>query len=210
MDFTDNPPLTGTLARLEPLSVDHRDDLADAVVEGELWRTWYTSVPAPEEMAQAIQTRLTWHREGAVVPWAIIDPRAGRAVGMTTYLNLDPANRRLEIGHTWLGRAAQGTGVNPAAKLLLLRRAFEDLGCIAVEFRTHWHNVASREAIARLGAKQDGVLRQHKILPDGSLRDTVVFSILDSEWPAVRAGLQARLARRARPDGFGGRPSESG
>lgn len=116
-------------------------------------------------------------------------------MGMTTYLNLDPANRRLEIGSTWLGAQAQGTKINPASKLLLLDRAFEDLGCIAVEFRTHWHNHQSRAAIARLGAKQDGVLRNHTIFENGTIRDTVVFSIIESEWPTVRYGLTERLVR---------------
>ena len=180
--------------RLERLDQAHRDDLAAAVRPGELWRTWYASIPAPEGMAAEIDHRLAEHAAGRVAPWAIIDTNTGSAVGMTTYLNLDSPHRRLEIGSTWLGRRAQGGAINPATKLLLLRRAFEDLGCLAVEFRTHWHNRQSRAAILRLGAKQDGVLRNHRILPDGSLRDTVVFSILDTEWPAVRAGLLARLS----------------
>ena len=117
---------------------------------------------------------------------------------MTTYLNAEPDVPRLEIGATWTAASAQRTGVNAESKLLLLTHAFEVLGCLAVEFRTHWHNQQSRAAIARLGAKQDGVLRNHRRLPDGSLRDTVVFSILDTEWPAVRNGLRHRLARRAR------------
>lgn len=114
---------------------------------------------------------------------------------MTAFCHLEPEHRRLEIGYTWLGRRAQGTGINPAMKLLLLSRAFEELGCLAVEFRTHWHNRQSRAAIEKLGAKQDGVLRNHQVMPDGTLRDTVVFSILDSEWPAVKAGLEHRLSR---------------
>jgi RimJ/RimL family protein N-acetyltransferase len=116
---------------------------------------------------------------------------------MTTFMNIDAPNRRVEIGSTWIGSAAQGTGVNPAAKLLLLSRAFDELECIAVEFRTHWHNHQSRAAIARLGAKQDGVLRNHSVWTDGSLRDTVVFSIIDREWPAARTALEQRLRRRA-------------
>ena len=128
-------------------------------------------------------------------PWAVRRLDTGRAVGMTTYCNIDQPNRRVEIGHTWLGVEAQRTAVNTAAKLLLLTHAFEECDAIAVELRTHWHNRQSREAIARLGAKQDGVLRNHRLGPDGSLRDTVVFSILPHEWPAVRLGLQERLAR---------------
>ena len=183
-----------TVVRLERLDQRHRDDLAAAVRPGELWRTWYTAIPSPEEMTADIDHRLAEHAAGRVAPWAIIDTRSSAAVGVTTYLNLDETHRRLEIGSTWLGRHVQGGPVNPATKLLLLRRAFEELGCLAVEFRTHWHNHQSRAAIARLGAKQDGVLRNHRIMPDGSLRDTVVYSILNTEWPAVRAGLTARLA----------------
>lgn len=193
-DFARTPALENALVRLEPLAPAHETDLADAV--GELWRTWYTRIPAPERMGAEIERRLAEQRAGRLAPWAIVDRARGRAVGMTTYLQLDPANRRLEIGSTWLGRVAQGTGVNPAAKLLLLTRAFDDLGCVAVELRTHWHNHQSRAAIARLGAKQDGVLRNHTLWEDGTLRDTVVFSIIDGEWPTVRAALQHRLAAR--------------
>ena len=193
MTFADAPTLSNAVVRLERLDPRHREDLVAAAGPGELWRTWYTSIPSPEGMAADIDRRLAEHAAGRVVPWAILDAGTGTAVGMTTYLNLDETHRRLEIGSTWLARRVQGTAINPATKLLLLRRAFEDLGCLAVEFRTHWHNHQSRAAIARLGAKQDGVLRQHRILPDGSLRDTVVFSILDTEWPAARAGLLARL-----------------
>lgn len=196
MTFADAPTLQHAAVRLERLDHTHRDDLAAAVRPGELWRTWYTTIPSPEGMAADIDRRLAQYTAGRVAPWAIIDTSSGSAVGVTTYLNLDESHRRLEIGSTWLGRRAQGGAINPAAKLLLLQRAFEDLGCLAVEFRTHWHNHQSRAAIARLGAKQDGVLRNHRILPDGSLRDTVVFSILDTEWPAVRAGLLARLLPR--------------
>ncbi|MDR1999647.1 MAG: GNAT family N-acetyltransferase [Frankiaceae bacterium] len=195
-DYAAAPTLAGDLVRLEALRPDHRDDLAAAVAVDELWRAWYTSIPSPQRMAEEIANRIAKQRRGEIAAWAIIDAPAGRAVGMTTYLHLDPPNRRLEIGSTWLGRQAQGTGINPAAKLLLLRRAFEDLGCIAVELRTHWHNHQSREAIARLGAKQDGVLRNHAIMPNGTIRDTVVFSITDAEWPAAKAALLARLARR--------------
>lgn len=196
MSFADNPDLVHPLVRLEPLSPSHRDDLAEAVRDGDLWRTWYTSIPSPHGMEAEIERRLSLQFEGLMAPWAIVPTDGGRAMGMTTFMNLDEPNRRLEIGSTWLGRAAQGTGVNPAAKLLLLTRAFEELECVAIEFRTHWHNQQSRAAIARLGAKQDGVLRSHQILTDGSRRDTVVFSILEDEWPAVRNGLLARLSAR--------------
>ena len=131
-----------------------------------------------------------------MAPWGIVDPATDQAVGMTTYMNIDEENRRLEIGSTWMGTSVQGTGINPAAKLLLLTRAFEVLDCIAVEFRTHLHNLQSREAIARLGARQDGILRNHMLWRDGTIRDTVVFSVLDSEWPTVKFGLEQRLTRR--------------
>jgi RimJ/RimL family protein N-acetyltransferase len=148
-------------------------------------------------MAADIDARIAKQRRGDTAAWAIIDAASGKAVGMTTYLNLDPDNRRLEIGSTWLGRNAQGTSINPATKLLLLTRAFETLGCLGVEFRTHWHNHQSRAAIEHLGAKQDGVLRKHKILPNGTIRDTVVYSITDDEWAGVKLGLEQRLADHA-------------
>lgn len=196
MNFAEVPVLFNQSARLEPLSAEHHDDLASAVRAGELWRTWYTRIPSPEAMAAEIDRRLALRSEGSMAPWAVIDPASGRAVGMTTYMNIDQPNRRLEVGYTWLGKQAQSTGINPAMKLLMLQRAFEELGCIAVEFRTHWHNHQSRAAIARLGAKQDGVLRNHAIFDNGTVRDTVVFSILNTEWPAVKAGLEHRLLRR--------------
>jgi len=195
-EFSRPVPLTGDLVALEPLSPDHVEDLRLVVAEDDLWRTWYTRVPAPDDVEEEVERRLDLQADGALAPWALRRLDTGAVCGATTYMNLDPANRRLEIGSTFLAPSAQGTGVNPEAKLLLLTRAFEDLGCVAVEFRTHWHNHQSRTAIARLGAKQDGVLRQHVLWHDGSRRDTVVFSILDTEWPAVRSGLQHRLGRR--------------
>lgn len=197
MDFAATPPLAGTLATLDPLSIDHVDGLQTAVRDGELWKAWFTSVPEPDAMASDVQHRLQLQADGRLAPWAIRRTDTGAIVGMTTFLNLEPEHRRLEIGSTWLAASAHGAGVNADAKRLLLTHAFESLGCIAVEFRTHWHNLESRAAIARLGAKQDAVLRNHRILPDGSLRDTAVFSILDTEWPAVRRGLEHRIARHA-------------
>jgi len=197
--FAETPVLENALVRLEPLSHGHGAGLKAAVSVGELWRTWYTSIPGPDGMAAEIDRRLALQSEGRMAPWAIVAAATGRAVGMTTFMNIDAENRRVEIGSTWLGREAQGTGINPAAKLLLLERAFDELGCIAVEFRTHWHNQQSRAAIARLGAKEDGVLRNHQLWRDGTLRDTVVFSIIDGEWPAVRRGLTARLASKEVP-----------
>jgi RimJ/RimL family protein N-acetyltransferase len=198
MSFAATPTLEHARVRLEPLAHAHAADLSLAAAGGSLWKkAWYTSIPAPDAVAAEIDRRLGLQSRGEMAPWAVIDPATAKAVGMTTFMNIDEPNRRLEIGSTWLGLAAHGTGINPAAKLLLLSRAFDDLGCIAVEFRTHFHNHQSRAAIARLGAKQDGILRNHQLWRDGSIRDTVVFSILHSEWPAVRAGLEARLATRA-------------
>ena len=198
MAFLDPVRLTGSLVALEPLAHDHHDELVAAVSDGRLWELWYTHVPAPEGMRAEIERRLALQRAGSMLPFTARRADTGAVVGMTTYMNADAVNRRVEIGSTWTARSAQRTGVNTESKLLLLTHAFEVLGCIAVEFRTSWMNQQSRAAIARLGAKQDGVLRQHSRTPDGILRDTVVFSILDSEWPAVRAGLRHRLAA-ARP-----------
>lgn len=189
--------LTGGLVTLEPLHRGHTDELAAAVSDGRLWELWYTSVPTPEGMAADVEARLAQQTAGEVLPFVVRRNADGAVVGATTYLNLDLAVPRLEVGSTWTAASAQRTGVNPESKLLLLTHAFETVGCLAVEFRTHWHNQQSRAAIARLGAKQDGVLRNHRRMPDGSLRDTVVFSVTDTEWPAVRNGLQHRLARSA-------------
>ena len=186
--------LENAYVRLEPLSPDHGADLA-AAAQG-LEHAWYTSVPRPHGIAADIDQRLAWRDQGTMNPWAIRRLDTGRVVGTTTYCNIEQANRHVEIGHTWLGLEAQRTAVNTAAKLLLLTHAFESCDAIAVEFRTHWHNRQSRAAIARLGAKQDGVLRNHRLGPDGTLRDTVVFSILPHEWPAVKLGLEHRLSRR--------------
>lgn len=186
--------LEGEHVRLEPLDHAHVPGLALAAADGDVWRKWSTTVPAPERMDEAVAERLAAHAAGRITPWATCLPD-GTPVGMTTYWAVDEPNRRLEIGGTWLGVSAQRTLVNPEAKLLQLSRAFDVLDCVAVEFRTHWHNRQSRRAIAALGAKQDGVLRNHQIMRDGSLRDTVVFSILRDEWPAARMGLLARLGR---------------
>ncbi len=180
---------------LEPLSQEHHDGLVEAARDGDLWKLWYTSVPTPEGMAAEIDRRLGLQAEGSMLPFATRSNATGKLIGMTTYMNIDAATPRLEIGSTWNAASAHGTGTNPDSKLLLLGHAFETLGCVAVEFCTHWMNQQSREAIARLGAKQDGVLRSHSRSKDGALRDTVVFSILEHEWPAVRNGLEFRLAK---------------
>jgi len=199
--FLEPLTLTGRYVILEPLAAEHHDGLVAAAGDGELWKLWYTSVPAPDQMAAEIRRRLALQDQGTMLPFTtrLIDPATGgpgRIIGMTTYMNIDAATPRVEIGSTWNAASAQGTGTNPDSKFLLLRHAFDTIGCPAVEFRTHWLNHQSREAIARLGAKQDGVLRNHSRTSDGNLRDTVVFSILEHEWPAVRAGLEYRLDRR--------------
>src|SRR5271169_6679681 len=159
--------LAGAAARLEPLSQDHRPGLIDAVKDGELWRLWYTSIPAPEAMESEIERRLGFRKTGSMLPFAVIDLATGQPAGMTTYMNIDAANRRLEIGSTWYRKSVQRSAINTECKILLLRHAFEELDCIAVEFRTHFFNHQSRQAIERLGAKLDGVLRSHMRLPNG-------------------------------------------
>jgi RimJ/RimL family protein N-acetyltransferase len=190
-------PLTlrASRATLEPLAHGHRDDLVEAVKDGELWRLWYTTVPAPEGMRAEIDRRLSLQAKGSMLPFAAIDNATGKAVGMTTYMNVDAANRRLEIGSTWYRKAAQKTEINTQCKLLLLAHAFETLECIAVEFRTHFFNQQSRRGIERLGAKLDGILRNHSIMPNGTLRDTCVYSITAAEWPTVKAHLAYQLTR---------------
>jgi N-acetyltransferase len=188
--------LAGHLVVLEPLRPEHTEELTAAASDGRLWELWYTAVPTPEAMAADVAARLAARDAGTVLPFTVRRADTATVIGTTNYLNIEAGVPRLEIGGTWNAASAQRSGTNAESKLLLLGHAFETLGCIAVEFRTHWHNVQSRTAIARLGAKQDGVLRNHRRLPDGSLRDTVVFSITDAEWPAVRTGLRHRLARR--------------
>jgi N-acetyltransferase len=195
MAFLEPVTLSGDLVTLEPLRAEHHDELVVAASDGRLWELWYASVPSPETMRADIAERLAQQAEGATLPFTVRHNGTNRLVGMTSYLNVEPDVPRLEIGSTWTAAWAQRTGVNAESKLLLLTHAFDVLGCLAVEFRTHWHNAQSRAAIERLGAKQDGVLRNHRRMPDGSLRDTVVYSIIVSEWPAVRAGLRYRLAR---------------
>jgi RimJ/RimL family protein N-acetyltransferase len=193
--FIEPVTLSGEHASLEPLAREHEAALAIAAADGELWRLWYTSVAPPDKMATYIETALDMRDRLGAMPFVVRERATGELVGCTRYFNVDAANRRLEIGHTWYARRVQRTPVNTECKLLLLAHAFETLRCIAVEFRTHWFNHASRAAIARLGAKQDAVLRNHQISPDGSYRDTVVFSIIESEWPAVRQHLSFQLEK---------------
>jgi N-acetyltransferase len=192
--FTAPLTLTGQHVSLEPLSFDHHDRLVDAVRDGELWKLWYTSVPSPEQMRAEIERRLALQQKGSMMPWAVRRLDDGRIAGMTTYMNIDAANRRVEIGSTWYAKSAQHTAINTECKLLLLAHAFDDLRCIAVEFRTGFFNFASRKAIERLGAKQDGILRSHRFYDNGAVRDTVVYSIIAGEWPAVKTHLEFNLA----------------
>jgi len=186
--------LRGRHAILEPLTRGHHNALAEAAIDGELWNLWYTSVPSPEEMMTEIERRLGLQAAGSMLPFAVLDS-SGVPVGMTTYMNIDAVNQRVEIGSTWYARRVQRTALNSECKLMLLSHAFETLGCIAVEFRTSFFNRQSRLAIERLGAKLDGILRCHQRHRDGSLRDTCVYSFIQSEWPAVKMHLTFQVAR---------------
>jgi len=193
MGFIDPVSLIGRFASLVPLAHSHHDDLVEAVKDGELWSLWYTKIPAPEGLRAEIDRRLELQRQGSMLPFAVIEESTQQAVGMTTFMHIDAANRRVEIGSTWYRRRVQRSALNTECKLLLLTHAFEGLNCIAVEFRTHFFNMQSRAAIERLGAKLDGILRQHQFAGNGTLRDTCVYSILDREWPAVKSHLTHRL-----------------
>jgi RimJ/RimL family protein N-acetyltransferase len=197
MPWPDPVTLRGEHARLEPLSHDHHARLVEAVKDGELWKLWYTFVPKPEDMTKEIDRRLGLQKSGSMLPFTVFDA-AGTIVGMTTYMNIDAANRRVEIGSTWYARRVQRTPLNTQCKLLLLAHAFEALDCIAVEFRTNFFNHQSRRAIERLGAKQDGILRSHQVASNGVLRDTVVFSIIAPEWPTVKTHLTYQLNDKPR------------
>jgi RimJ/RimL family protein N-acetyltransferase len=186
--------LRGRHAALLPLRREHAQELADAVRDGELWRLWYTSIPSPEGMGAEIERRLALRAAGSMLPFTVLDA-AGTPVGMTTYMHVDAVHRRVEIGSTWYAQRVQRTPLNTECKLMLLRHAFEVLDCIAVEFRTHRFNAASRRAIERLGAQLDGILRSHQRAADGTLRDTAVYSITAAEWPTVRSHLRWQLER---------------
>jgi len=195
MNITDWTTLKGQHGTLVPLTSAHRDDLVEAVKDGELWNLWYTFIPTPDKMQAEIERRLDLRGKGSMLPFAIVENASGKAVGMTTYMNIDAKNRRVEIGSTWYRKRVQRTPLNTECKLMLLTHAFETLNCIAVEFRTSFFNYQSRRAIERLGAKQDGILRQHTVMPNGTIRDTVVFSIIAAEWPSVKAHLKYQLER---------------
>lgn len=192
--------LSGPHATLAPLARTDHDALCEAAADGRLWELWYTAVPSPAAMAAEIERRLALQAAGSMLPFTVFDAD-GRVVGMTTYMNVDAKNRRVEIGSTWIAATAQRGPLNTQCKRLLLAHAFDALACIAVELRTHRLNRQSRAAIERLGAQLDGILRAHQRAPDGTLRDTAVYSITAAEWPAVRSHLdwQLRKPRAAAP-----------
>ena len=192
--WTDTPTLAGEHVTLAPLQASDADALVRAAADGELWTLWYTTVPGPNTVAAYIARALSDRDAGTALPFVVRDA-TGQVVGSTRCFRLEPDIPRLEIGFTWYARRVQRTGLNTQAKRLLLGHAFETMGCAAVEFRTHSFNHASRAAIERLGAHYDGTLRRQMRMPDGHLRDTRVYSILDSEWPTVRTHLDALMAR---------------
>jgi N-acetyltransferase len=180
--------------RLEPLTREHIPEIAAAADDGELGRLWFTAAPAPDAVEKWVSARLASQTPETGLTF-VVRALDGTLVGSSSYMNVDAPNRRLEIGNTWYVASSRRSGVNSETKLLMLGHAFDELGCVAVEFRTHFFNFTSRAAIERLGAKLDGILRSHQLLADGSRRDTVVYSILDIEWPAVRSNLRYRLDR---------------
>jgi RimJ/RimL family protein N-acetyltransferase len=190
--------LEGYGVRLEPLSPEHHKDLAVAAADGKLWELWFTSVPSPAETAEYIANALSGQRDGHMLPWAVRELTTGSLVGSTRYHDIVPAADRVEIGYTWYARQWQRSHVNTACKLLLLTHAFEVLGCKAVGLRTDNFNFASQQAIEALGAKKDGVIRHHALRRDGTVRDTVIYSIVHGEWPDVKRHLELRLSRHQR------------
>jgi len=196
-EFATPALLQATGLRLEPLTMAHEAGLRAAAADGELWNLHVTSVPRPEDTAAYIAQALEMQARGERLPWAVIDPASGRVLGCTSYHDIVPAVRRVEIGYTWYARSVQRSHVNTSAKLLLMAHAFDTLGCNVVGWRTDILNHASQNAIERLGAHKDGVLRCHALRRDGSIRDTVMYSLLATEWPAVRDRLRARLQTNA-------------
>ncbi|WP_044209804.1 GNAT family N-acetyltransferase [Flammeovirga sp. OC4] len=185
--------LQGDTVTLLPLSLKHRDSLVEAAKDGKLWELWYTSVPSEKEIDIYIETAFQQYEKDSSLPFVVLHNKTQKIIGSTRFLNANSKVKRVEIGSTWYAKSFQRTAVNTECKLLLLQYAFEKLNCVAVEFRTHFHNHKSRKAIANLGAKQDGILRNHTIDKVGNLRDTVVFSILNSEWNVVKTALSHRL-----------------
>jgi N-acetyltransferase len=185
--------LEGHGVRLEPLSIDHADGLREAARDGELWNIWYTLVPKPDDAERYIEKALEGFSAGIMLPWAVVDAKTGTVLGSTRYHDIISDVDRVEIGYTWYAKRAQGTHVNAACKLLLLTHAFEGLDCGVVGLRTDNFNFRSQRAIERLGAKRDGIIRHHALRRDGSVRDSVMYSIIASEWPDVKRNLHFRL-----------------
>jgi RimJ/RimL family protein N-acetyltransferase len=193
--WPDEVTLTGNHVIVEPLQMRHESDLKQAAADGELHRLWYTMIPTPDGVGAEIERRLSLRQSGSMLPFAIVDKASGRAVGMTTYMHIDAVTKRVEIGSTWYRNAVQRSPLNTECKFMLLQHAFEKLGCVAVEFRTHHINTQSRRGIERLGAKLDGILRAHMKLANGTLRDTAVYSIIACEWPTVKAHLTWQMEK---------------
>lgn len=193
MAFVEPVTLRGKHATLEPLALEHEKGIRLAIADGELWKLFFTTVPKPEAVHDYIEGLRTQRERGTAFAFAVRDNVSGEIVGGTRFLNIDAANRRLEIGGTWYAQRVQRTAINTECKLMLLAHAFDTLGCIAVEFRTDWFNKRSQAAIERLGAKRDGLLRNHMIMPDGRVRDSVVYSIIQNEWAGVQRNLQHKL-----------------
>jgi RimJ/RimL family protein N-acetyltransferase len=197
MGFYDSPVIAGRLVTLEPLTPEMAPELSEAIAEGELHTIPYLKLPAPDEMAGEIESRLARQAAEKMAPWAIRRNRDGRLVGMTGYVNVLPQHRRLTLGATWVALSAHNTGINQESKYLLMERAFEQLECIAVEFRANRLNERSRRAYLALGATQDGILRSQELMPDGSVKDIVYFSVIADEWPDVKYTLAAKLANKS-------------
>ena len=184
--------LEGEFVSLVPLNKRHSQQLVEAANDGELWKLWYTSVPSQDNIEQYIDTALEQRENNLSLPFVVIRKSDKKVVGCTRFCHAEPQNKRVEIGYTWYAKSAQRSPINSETKLLLLTHAFETLNACVVVFQTHWHNIQSRNAIARLGAKQEGVIRNHRII-DGISRDTVIFSILENEWPAVKCSLEFKV-----------------
>ncbi|MDN5835925.1 MAG: GNAT family N-acetyltransferase [Nitrosospira sp.] len=190
--------LKGTIVTLVPLEIDHIEPLQAAVTDGDLWKLWFASVPSPDQMENYVMNAVEDAKKGNIA-FAVGLNKTNRIVGTTRFYNVDAIHKRPMLGYTWYAKSVCKTGVNTESKLLLLQHVFEQKEAIAVEFRTHYFNQISRTAIERLGAKQDGILRSHQRMPDGSIRDTVVYSLLQHEWPSVKNNLLSKLSANCHP-----------
>ena len=197
MAFADPVTLDGRYVLLSPMARGRAEALAEALAvaatDGSMWESKVTTIPRPEGARAYVDQALAELEWGVSLPFVTVERAGGRVVGTTRFMNIEAPHRRLEIGTTWIGKSFQRTAVNTEAKYLMLKHAFETLHCIAVDLRTHEKNLQSRAAIERLGAKLDGILRNHRILPDGSIRNTATYSIIDAEWAEVKSRLEARL-----------------